>query len=213
MDTERERFDIMNNATAITAPGNEGFRVWVSTFGLYNAGALLGYWVDASEAPETVEEFRAGLDARGIDYARYVEQPWNEMGEELHCFDTENAPIDGEMSPSTAREFAAVLDAADIPEDEMPAFLTVWAGEHGSTVDELETLAGQWAELFGGYWDSAEDYAAEYVEDTGMLNEVPESLRCYFDMEAFARDLQLGGDISFDRTDAGAGFVILEGAR
>lgn len=47
--------------------------------------------------------------------------------------------------------------------------------------------------LFEG---SALEYAEQYVEETGMLDEMPENLRYYFDTEAFARDLVLGGDIS-----------------
>lgn len=40
------------------------------------------------------------------------------------------------------------------------------------------------------------EYAREYIEETGMLDPLPESLRWYFDTEAFARDLVLAGDIS-----------------
>lgn len=40
------------------------------------------------------------------------------------------------------------------------------------------------------------EYAEDYVESTGLLNEVPESLRYYFDIEAFARDLRIGGDVT-----------------
>jgi len=40
------------------------------------------------------------------------------------------------------------------------------------------------------------EYAEDYVESTGLLSEVPESLRYYFDMEAFARDLRIGGDVT-----------------
>ena len=56
------------------------------------------------------------------------------------------------------------------------------------------------AHLFEG---SAIEYAESYIEDTGLLNEMPENLRYYFDTEAFARDLLLGGDIAeleVDRT-------------
>ncbi len=47
--------------------------------------------------------------------------------------------------------------------------------------------------LFEG---TALEYAEEFIEDTGMLNDMPENLRYYFDTEAFARDMVLGGDIS-----------------
>ncbi len=47
--------------------------------------------------------------------------------------------------------------------------------------------------LFEG---TALEYAEQYIEDTGMLDEIPESLRNYFNTEAFARDMVLGGDIT-----------------
>lgn len=47
--------------------------------------------------------------------------------------------------------------------------------------------------LFQG---SAIEYAEEYIEDTGMLNSMPENLRYYFDTEAFASDMVISGDIT-----------------
>ncbi len=40
------------------------------------------------------------------------------------------------------------------------------------------------------------EYAMRYLEDTGLLDQIPENLRYYFDTESFARDLVLNGDIS-----------------
>lgn len=47
--------------------------------------------------------------------------------------------------------------------------------------------------LFEGH---ATDYAEQYLEESGLLDEVPESMRYYIDTEAFARDLLLSGDIT-----------------
>jgi len=47
--------------------------------------------------------------------------------------------------------------------------------------------------LFEG---TALEYAELFIEDTGMLNEMLENLRYYFDTEAFARDMKLNGDIT-----------------
>ena len=41
-----------------------------------------------------------------------------------------------------------------------------------------------------------EDYAYQLVEDCGYLDGVPDTVARYFDYEAFARDLRLGGDVS-----------------
>jgi len=41
----------------------------------------------------------------------------------------------------------------------------------------------------------AKEYAENYIEDRGLLDQMPENLRYYFDTEAFARDMLLSGDI------------------
>jgi hypothetical protein len=46
---------------------------------------------------------------------------------------------------------------------------------------------------FMGQHDSEQAYAEQYIDETGMLDDVPQHLRCYFDYEAFARDLFMGG--------------------
>jgi len=47
-------------------------------------------------------------------------------------------------------------------------------------------------------------YAYSYIEDSGILNTLPENIQRYFDFEAFARDLEYSGDItefSYDGED------------
>ena len=40
-----------------------------------------------------------------------------------------------------------------------------------------------------------EEYAYQYVDDAGLLDGVNETVARYFDYQAFARDLRLGGDV------------------
>lgn len=47
--------------------------------------------------------------------------------------------------------------------------------------------------LFQG---SIEDYAAEYLEESGIMASIPEDLRGYFDIEAYARDMDMNGQAS-----------------
>ena len=44
-----------------------------------------------------------------------------------------------------------------------------------------------------GRYDSEKDYAEQYIEDSGMLDSMPENLRYYFDVESFARDVFMDG--------------------
>ncbi|WP_330110338.1 antirestriction protein ArdA [Methylophaga thalassica] len=43
---------------------------------------------------------------------------------------------------------------------------------------------------------SVEEYAEDYIEETGLLSQIPENLQCYFDIQAFARDLLISGEIN-----------------
>ena len=56
-------------------------------------------------------------------------------------------------------------------------------------------------EHYCGEWHSEEEFAENLVEDLGILDEVPEHLRRFFDMEAYARELFA---YDYDYTD---GFV------
>ncbi len=44
-------------------------------------------------------------------------------------------------------------------------------------------------DAFHGRYKSEVDYAESYAEECGILAEIPEHFRCYFDYEKFARDL------------------------
>lgn len=47
------------------------------------------------------------------------------------------------------------------------------------------------SDRYYGSFESDEDFAEDYVESTGLLAEVPEHLKFYFDMERYARDLTM----------------------
>ena len=53
------------------------------------------------------------------------------------------------------------------------------------------------------YYDchDMEDVAREYIEETGLLHDVPELLQNYFDFEAYGRDMSFEGTFVF--TDKG----------
>jgi len=53
-----------------------------------------------------------------------------------------------------------------------------------SSLDDVE-------EAYAGEFNSDEDFAEDYIDSTGMLSEIPENLRFYFDTEKFSRDLMM----------------------
>jgi antirestriction protein len=55
--------------------------------------------------------------------------------------------------------------------------------------DSLVLHGDAFEEAYQGEYRSSVDFAENLVDDLGMLNDMPENLRYYFDYEAFARDL------------------------
>jgi antirestriction protein len=52
---------------------------------------------------------------------------------------------------------------------------------------------------FAGKFDSESDWAENFLAKIGMLEQIPENLRGYFDYAAYARDARLGGGVVFVR--------------
>jgi antirestriction protein len=48
------------------------------------------------------------------------------------------------------------------------------------------------ADCYAGTFDTPAEFAEDLADQTGMMESIPESLRYYFDFEAFARDLLIG---------------------
>jgi hypothetical protein len=168
------------------------FNVWVSTFGLYNSGTLSGYWIAAEDAPQTVDQFAAGLVVRGIRFDA------REIGEELHSFDTENAPEAGEMSPARALELAEFLATVD---DDDRAIFTAWAS------DEMDAFTAEGLERFHdsyrGYFEenSEQEAVAESMAELFQESELPEWAQPhYWDLlRIMAQDDMNGGAYNVQR--------------
>jgi antirestriction protein len=71
-----------------------------------------------------------------------------------------------------------------------PEIIAAYCDNVGDWTTEAVSTA---EDCYFGEHESAEDFAAELLENTGELASIPESLRYYFDFEKYARDL-LSGD-------------------
>ncbi|MGJ9705150.1 antirestriction protein ArdA [Actinotignum sp. GS-2025b] len=147
---------------------------WVGCLACYNAGVLRGVWAYAEDAgavtPEDIHE-------------------WETDHEELWCFDTEGLPCDvGEIPPSVAQEWGELFE--EVGEPLWPA-LVAWF-ESGSPSLDTHGLpsASEFEDSYRGEWDSFEDFAWDYVENSGLLEGVPEEVARYFDIDAYQRDLR-----------------------
>lgn len=157
-------------------------QVYLADLAAYNAGELVGRWVDATNLTDEAEKFLAEIapheelaihdyDMGGLDFGEY---PAYQMVEDMA-----NAYVD-----------------SDNPE----AFVAWHMNE-----PEYNTDPEKFADEFIGHYDSLEDYAYQYTEDS--LSGVPDFFRNYIDYAAIGRDFHLGGDIWTADAPGGGVFI------
>lgn len=153
-------------------------RAYITNLGRYNEGELVGQWVDF---PCDEDDFEEILEEIGI----------NENYEEWFVTDYE-CDIDdvaSELGEYTSfDELNGVAEALEAWDDDglAEAVVDIWG------IDTLlETTPDDYF-WFGANDD--EDIGYYYAEELGILDEVPENLRNYFDYEAFGRDIRLESD-------------------
>lgn len=74
--------------------------------------------------------------------------------------------------------------AEDIREEGEP--FAVYVANMGSEINPEKALDDR--DAYMGSWDSEEEWAESFADETGMLESVPEHLRRYFDFQAWAQD-------------------------
>lgn len=174
--------DNPNNETA----KGDAPRLFVSTYAKYSAGRLRGAWLTLTDYADR-EDFLTACRELHKD----------EADPELMFQDFENLPK-GLYNESACPDLWEILDECK---------------RHGV---DLETLAafvdhglGDWddasrcADAFRGQFDDEEAFAENLCDDCGTLDAIPDHLRFYFDMKAYARDLFMGGDFTAIDTPEG----------
>lgn len=144
-------------------------RVWVGCLACYNEGRLNGEWMDPQDGPEWTCK-------RNTDLYPH---------EETWVFDIEGFPENREMSPFEAAELDAQLtdDEAYAESRGIP-----WEAVVAYRNEVGEGDVSNIADAYYGEWDSLEAWADDFLTETGTLNAIPEELRMYFDVAAWARD-------------------------
>jgi antirestriction protein len=168
-------------------------RAWVGCLGCYNNGDLVGEWLTADDCGDLVA---AGLARSGTHASGNPAEFCRRCGaDEFWVMDHEGLPaaiLSGECSPWQFHELATAWEAIESPE-----MVAAYLGNMGETVtaENLAKLAESAADAYTGY-ETVIEYAEDLVEDSGARKKLPEFLRHYIDVAAFARDLELGGDVS-----------------
>ena len=157
-------------------------RIYVASLSDYNSGRLWGVWLDSVDADEVHEGIAAMLKASPEEHS-----------EEVAVHDSEG------FGSYNVHEFDSVelLCAIGNAIQEHGTLFADYLGHRGAPkdADEVADAVREFEEQYQGSFRSLEDWAEQFLEDTGSLKEVPESLRPYIDVEKWARDAELGGDI------------------
>jgi antirestriction protein len=176
----------------MTAP-----RFYAACLASYNNGVLHGAWIDAST--DTGEMAAAIAEMLRASRFPNVTVAHPETGEQVPSAE-EYAIHDYDGLPSSFGEYAGLdkiaeyvelLEAAEecgLPPEVVAKVADNFGGNVSEAIDAIE-------DHFLGCHDSLTAYAESYVEESGMLDGVNDTIARYFDYEAFGRDMELGGDV------------------
>lgn len=153
-------------------------RIYVACLSAYNNGYLHGAWIDACQEPEEIRSAISEMLARS---------PMGDA-EEWAIHDYEGF---GKFRLTESHDIERVSECALAIEEH--GFIIADLMDHlGGTLDDaIEYMDNN----YQGEFDDLESYADQFLEDTGELNQIPKHLRYYFDLKAYARDLELNGDV------------------
>lgn len=162
----------------------------LTNLGKYNEGELV---YTRLVLPATAEEIETAFDKIGVAE--------NTMYEESFISDYET-----DINGLSISEYASLDDLNELAEElegfdeyELEAFGAML--ECGYATDEaLQKVQDGEYMFYDGCYSMAE-VAEQYADETGLLNSIPDDLRCYFDFESYGRDMDYNGH--FVETDSG----------
>lgn len=153
-------------------------KIFISNLRKYNEGQIIGKWV--SLPCEDIKEV--------------LEKISNSDNDELFISDYET-----DISGLKVSEYDNILELNTIAEeieemreDELIAFqayLEQYANNMEQALEEVHQ--GNYRIYYN--CDNMEDVACQAVNESGLLDGVPEELKVYFDYEAYGRDLSING--------------------
>ena len=159
--------------------------VYLSNLGRYNEGVLQGRWLKLPASKEALEKV---LDEIGI----------NEMYEEYFITDSEsdiigiNNVINEFSNIQKLNELAECLEL--LSEDEERKLEAILEYESCSSATELIEIIEDMEnyDLLDGI--DTEEALGYYYADELCCIYIPENIKCYFDYEAYGRDIRLEGN-------------------
>lgn len=188
-------------------------RIYVACLASYNNGRLYGRWIEASTE---IEDMQAEITEmlRGSPYPNVMVRCPVCKGTTANDETTYCEACKGKGEVPSAEEWAihdyeglgdnlgeyagleevarrvAIAEAAEGNSIPVSVIIDAMADRGADDADDFISDA------YRGCFDSWQDMAEQWLDETGELNAIPEHLRNYFDHAAYARDMELCGDFS-----------------
>jgi antirestriction protein len=198
-------------------------RIYVASLADYNNGLLHGEWIDldGKDADDVQGEIAAMLRASKCPNVTVECPRCDGDGEVIEHYPEPHIIMRGFGCPDCAgsgevpsAEEWSIHDYDDCPDmGENPSIDDLLEqvrqlDEHGDAwTAYVECVGSQYATESGfedaraGEGNSELDWLYGFIDDTGLLSEMPENLRSYFDHEAYLRDMKGGGDVCFEHVN------------
>lgn len=148
---------------------NNNPSLYVGTYAKYNNGSIFGAWLDLTDYPDVDDFYKACKELHN-----------DETDPEFMFQDFENFP---KSLYSESGNLDSIYEYINFVDESYLSVEVINAGvELAIPLDKLE-------DAYYGQFDNDTDLAYDYIESTGFLQGVPDTITNYFDYEAFGRDL------------------------
>lgn len=171
-----------SNCLEHTTEAHAAPRIYVASLADYNAGYLLGRWIDANQSADAIRE----------EIAQLLAQSKQPIAEEWAIHDYDNF---GSLRLSEFEDLEHVAEVARLMVEHGSLFAELV--NHLGDVSNVEEARRYMEEAYRGAFDSLADYASDFVEDcyADVLKSLPDFIRYHIDYDGIGRDMELGGDI------------------
>jgi len=168
-------------------------RVYITDIEAYNNGHLVGEWYELPMSDEGLQMAIAEVLQNGQEVCENMH-----IHEEYFITDYEcdYMKIDEYSSLSNLNEIAQKMSELD--EDQQTAVKLLL---EANVVNDLYKAIENIENIYCTGETKMEDVAYNYIQGTGALQNMPESLQYYFDYEKLGRDMEINGSYYVDEND------------
>lgn len=157
-------------------------RIYVACLAAYNNGFLHGKWIDCE-----------GKDGDTLiqEAQEMLKQSPEPDAEEWAIHDYEGFGTYTVEEYTSLDEIGALAQAVDNSSHGLELITGVMDNLHCTCQEAIDYIDDN----YQGEYENLIAYAWDYLESTGEWAQIPKHLQYYFDIEAYARDIEINGEI------------------